>query len=398
MFAYIRQFQKPSTGIVLPIINSPGNIVPHNLALSLARQLVRLNTVNPPGNETDAVRIIAPLLQDAGFLIKEYEYGPNRSSLVAHKGRTDQASVILSGHLDTVPFGSQPWTTGPLDACVVDGKLFGRGAADMKGGVAVLVAAAVHAASTIEDQPLTLVLTADEEIGCAGAARLIDLQVLPKARCILVAEPTGNIPMLGHKGVFWLKTLFHGKTAHAAFPELGDNALLKAAKAVVAVNEDIVRGRHHAVMGEASLVTSRFFSGDNYNSVPDLAEVGIDIRSTVNWSHTEILQKLQALLTPLDPQFQVLFDLPPLWTPPDTAIIQEIFAACNSVRRQTHPPAIVTFYTDGGVLGPGLGNAPVVVLGPGDSGMAHKVDEYVPVADLAEGVDIYLEIVSRLCR
>ena len=168
--------------------------------------------------------------------------------------------------------------------------------------------------------------------------------MLPKARCILVAEPTGNIPMLGHKGVFWLKTLFHGKTAHAAFPELGDNALLKAAKAVVAVNENIVRGRKHAVMGEATLVTSRFFSGDNYNSVPDLAEVGTDIRSTVNWSHAEILQKLQGLLAPLDPEFQVLFDLPPLWTPPDTAIIKEIFAACDTIRGQTHPPAIVTFY------------------------------------------------------
>lgn len=372
--------------------------MPHTLALSLAKQLVRLNTVNPPGNETDAVRIVAPLLQDAGFLIKEYEYGPNRSSLVAHKGRTDRPSVILSGHLDTVPFGSQPWTMEPLDASVVAGKLFGRGTADMKGGVAVLVAAALHVASTIEDQPLTLVLTADEEIGCGGAARLIDQQVLPKARCVLVAEPTGNIPLLGHKGVFWLKTLFHGKTAHAAFPELGDNALLKAAKAVVAVNENIVRGRKHTVMGEATLVTSRFFSGDNYNSVPDLAEVGIDIRSTVNWSHAEILHKLQALLAPLDPEFQVLFDLPPLWTPPETAIIQEILAACDSVRGQTHPPAIVTFYTDGGVLGPSLGNVPVVVLGPGDSGMAHKVDEYVAVADLNKGVDLYVEILSRLCR
>ena len=369
----------------------------HTLALSLAQQLIRVNTVNPPGNETDAVRILAPLLQDAGFSIKEYPYGPNRSSLVAHKGRTDQPSVILSGHLDTVPLGAQPWTNQPLAASVVDGKLFGRGSADMKGGVAVLVAAALHYAAKINEKPLTLVLSADEEIGCAGAASLIDKQVLPKARCVLVAEPTGNTPRLGHKGVFWLKSLFHGKTAHAAFPELGINALLKAAKAVVALNDDIVGGKAHAIMGEASLVTSRFLSGDNYNSVPDLAEVGIDVRSTVNWSHAEILQKMTTLLAPLEPEFQVIFDLPPLWTPPKTDIIQEIFAGCDAVRGKIHPPAIVTFYTDGGVLGPGLGNAPVVILGPGDSGMAHKVDEYVEVDALTEGVDIYLEILSRLC-
>lgn len=369
----------------------------HNLALALAQQLIHVNTVNPPGNETDAVRILAPLLQDAGFTIKEYPYGPNRSSLVAHKGRTDQPSVILSGHLDTVPLGAQPWTKNPLEATVVDGKLFGRGAVDMKGGVAVLVATALHYAAKIDEQPLTLVLSADEEIGCAGVTSLVDKGVLPKARCVLVAEPTGNTPRLGHKGVFWLKALFHGKTAHAAFPDLGINALLKAAKAVVALNNDIVAGKAHAIMGETTLVTSRFLSGDNYNSVPDLAEVGIDVRSTVNWSHAEILQKMTSLLTPLDPEFRVIFDLPPLWTPPETDVMEKIFACCDAVRGKTHSPAIVTFYTDGGVLGPGLDNAPVVILGPGESGMAHKVDEYVDVDALTASVDIYLGILSRLC-
>ncbi len=371
--------------------------MPHNFVLSLAQQLVRVNTVNPPGNETDAVRVIAPLLQDAGFLIKEYPHGPNRSSLVAHKGRTDQPSVILSGHFDTVPFGGKAWTTDPLGASIVDGKLFGRGSADMKGGVAVLVAAALQIAPKVHDKPLTLVLSADEEIGCAGAAALIEQKVLPKARCVLVAEPTGNTPRLGHKGVFWLKSLFHGKTAHAAFPELGINALLKAAKAVVALNDGIISGNAHPIMGEATLVTSRFLSGDNYNSIPELAEVGIDIRSTVNLSHDKILKKIITLLAPLEPDVEIIFDLPPLWTPPETEIVQEIFAGCDAVGRRTHPPDIATFYTDGGVLGPGL-NAPVVVLGPGESGMAHKIDEYVAVNDLTKGVDIYLEILARLCQ
>lgn len=369
----------------------------YNLTLSLAQKLVQIDTVNPPGNETEAVRILAPLLQEAGFTIKKFNYGPNRSSLVAHKGRTDRPSVILSGHLDTVPFGSQPWTMPPLGASVVDGKLFGRGSADMKGGVAVLVAAAIHSASTFKDSPLTLVLSADEEIGCAGVGKLIKNGVLPKARCILVAEPTGNIPCLGHKGVFWLKVSFHGKAAHAAFPELGESALLKAAKAVVALNGDIVSGKSHRVMGDSTLVTSRFFSGDNYNSVPDLAEVGIDIRSTVNWSHDAILHSIKKLLAPLEPEIEVIFDLPPLWTDPNTDIVKEIFSCCDFVRRQQHSPRIVTFYTDGGILGPGLGEVPVVVLGPGESGMAHQVDEYVRVEDLREAVDIYLKILSRLC-
>lgn len=369
----------------------------HKLATSLTQKLVQIDTVNPPGNESDAIRIITPLLQDAGFSIKVYEYGPNRSSLIAHKGSTNVPSVILSGHLDTVPFGSQPWSQPPLSGTVVDGKLCGRGATDMKGGVAVIVAAAIHFATRVKDVPITLVLSSDEEIGCGGVAQLLKDRVLPQARCILVAEPTGNEPCLGHKGVFWLKTLFHGKTAHAAFPGLGENALLKAAKAVVSLNDNVLGGHLHPVMGECTLVTSRCLSGDNYNSVPDLAEVGIDIRSTVNLSNATILQRLEKLLAPLHPDFEILFDLPPLWTDPEDADVKEIFNACNLVRRQQHAHRIVTFYTDGGLLGPGLGNIPVIILGPGESGMAHKVDEYVRVADLHEAVDIYLEILTRLC-
>ena len=371
--------------------------MPHSLALSLAQKLVTINTVNPPGNETDAVRVLAPLLKEAGFSIKEYQYGPNRSSLAAHKGKTDQPAVILSGHLDTVPFGAQPWKTPPLAGSVVEDKLYGRGSADMKGGVAVLVAAAIHFAAKVTDVPITLILSADEEIGCAGVSRLIQEQVLPHARCILVAEPTGNMPCLGHKGVLWVKTTFHGTTAHAAFPHLGDNALLKAAQAVVALNGDIVSGHAHPVMDEPTLVTSRLLSGDNYNSVPDLAELGIDCRSTVNLTNDAILARIGTLLSPLDAEIETIFNLPPLWTDPEISIARSVIDCCDVICGCQHQPRIAPFYTDGGILGPGLGNVPVIILGPGESGMAHQVNEYVAVADLRKGVDIYLEILSRLC-
>lgn len=369
----------------------------HDLVLALAKELVQIDTVNPPGNELHAVRFLAPLLEKAGFTVVEHPYGPGRSSLVAHKGRTDTPSVLLSGHLDTVPFGAQPWSFPPLGASLAAGKLYGRGAADMKGGVAVLVAAAIHCAPKIEEKPLTLVLAADEEIGCAGAARMVEDGVLPKARCILVAEPTGNVVCLGHKGVLWLKLLFHGKTAHAAFPEHGDNALLKAARAALILDQDIADSAAHPVMGSMTLVTSRMQSGDNYNSVPDLAELGVDIRSTVNLANRKIVAEVNRHLSPLQPEIEVLFDLPAIWTDPDVPVVQDVFDVCNRVKGCIHTPRIVTFYTDGGVLGPGLHDAPVIILGPGQSSMAHQVDEYVKVSELHEGVELYQEIVSRLC-
>lgn len=367
-----------------------------NSVVSLTKQLVGIDTVNPPGNEAQAVHLVAPILKAAGFDIKEYDYAPGRRSLVAHKGRTDRPSVLLSGHLDTVPFGAKPWATPPLEATCVDRKLYGRGAADMKGGVAVLITAAVEFSRRIKDRPITVVLSADEEKGCGGVTRLIAEGVIPLALCVLVAEPTNNVPCLGHKGVFWLKSLFHGKTAHSAFPELGDNALFKAAQAVVALNNNIFDDNFHPIMGEATLVTSRLFSGDNYNSVPDLAELGIDIRSTVNWSHEDMLSTIEKVLEPLQPEIEIILNLPPIWTNPDSQVVDVIFSACDEVRGKKHVPQIVTIYTDGGILGPGLGKVPVVILGPGDTGMTHQVDEFVSVDDLIQCVEIYLEILLRL--
>ena len=316
--------------------------MPHALAQSITEKLIRINTINPPGNEAEAVRLIAPLLQDAGFRLQEIPYGPNRSSLIASIGPADRPGVILSGHLDTVPLGKQPWTVPPFSAATIDNRLFGRGATDMKSGVAVLVASALHFADRVT-RPLTLILSADEEVGCAGVAQIVRESKLPQATIVLVAEPTGNIPRLGHKGVFWLKTIFRGKTAHAAFPELGDNALIKAAMAVMLLNNGMIRDVAHPVMGNTTLVTSRFFSGENYNSVPDQAELGIDIRSTVNLSNSRIFEQIQEGLQHLSPEFEIVYDLPPLWTSPDSTAVHAIFDSCDRVRKSTHKPEIVTF-------------------------------------------------------
>ena len=129
--------------------------MPHKLARKLASDLIKINTVNPPGNEAEAVRLVVPVLQDAGFSIKEHPYGPGRSSLVARSGKTDCRPVMLSGHLDTVPLGTAAWSCPPFSGNVVDGRLYGRGAADMKSGVAALIASAVHFVALNPDAPLS---------------------------------------------------------------------------------------------------------------------------------------------------------------------------------------------------------------------------------------------------
>ena len=203
-------------------------------------------------------------------------------------------------------------------------------------------------------------------------------------------------PVSAIKGFSGSRWFFTVKTAHAAFPSLGENALVKAANAVVDLNGFAPRGESHPVMGDLTLVTSRFLSGDNYNSVPDRAEVGIDIRSTINKSNQDIRRDIERIIAPYKGEIEIVFDLPPLWTDPETDTVRKIFSCCDNIRRQKHSRKIITFYTDGGILGPGL-NAPVVILGPGNPDMAHTVDESINLSDLDQGVDIYLEILSQLC-
>src|SRR5690606_12102087 len=129
----------------------------------------------------------------------------------------------------TVACGATPWRIDPFSGTIVDGRLHGRGACDMKSGVAAIVTAALTQAERLRDSPgVLLVLTAGEETGCRGARHLIRSgHHLERVGALLVAEPTNNRVLLGHKGALWLRLALRGKSAHGSMPEQGENALLK---------------------------------------------------------------------------------------------------------------------------------------------------------------------------
>lgn len=181
-------------------------------ALELTRQLLRFNTVNPPGDERDCARHLGRLLENAGFAVAYHEFADKRTNLIARVGGTaDTKPLCFTGHIDTVPLGAVAWRADAFAGDIDDGRLYGRGSSDMKGGVAAFVVAACRLAPKLRATPgIVLAITAGEETGCEGASHLAARpDVLGPAGALVVAEPTGNVPCVGHKGALWL----HARTS-----------------------------------------------------------------------------------------------------------------------------------------------------------------------------------------
>ena len=172
-------------------------------SVALTQDLVRFRTINPPGDERACAERLASLLEGAGFAVDVVPFGNGRAQLVARiGGGAGKLPIGFTGHLDTVPLGAQPWSVDPFAAEILDGKLYGRGSSDMKSGVAACVALADKLAGTAG---VVLLITAGEETGCTGAADLARSRTpLPQVGALVVAEPTFNHALVGHKGALWL--------------------------------------------------------------------------------------------------------------------------------------------------------------------------------------------------
>ncbi|MBK6281537.1 MAG: M20 family metallopeptidase [Draconibacterium sp.] len=263
--------------------------------ISLTGKLIAFNTVNPPGNESDAAKFIGALLFENGFTVEYIPFEANRLHVIAEKGCTlDSLPVVFTGHFDTIPLGAREWSVDPFGGKVKNGKLYGRGSSDMKGGVAAMVVAAIQVAE--KDFPkcgIRLIFTSGEELGCQGAKHLVETYgKLGKAKGIIVGEPTANIPAIGHKGGLYLNLTTSGITAHSSMPHLGDNAIYKAARAISKIEKFEFEAENDLLLGFPTINVGVVQGGMNINSVPDHAAFTIDARTTTKVDHQLLLEKI----------------------------------------------------------------------------------------------------------
>jgi len=360
--------------------------------------MLRLNTINPPGNEEACAMFVGRILEDAGFSVRSHSFGPGRTSLVANIGGvSDKPPLCFTGHIDVVPLGAAPWTRDPFAGETDAGKLYGRGSSDMKSGVAALVCASVAMAPKLDRTPgLELVITASEETGCEGAFALLKEKALGRAGAVVVAEPTSNYPFVGHKGALWLRARASGVTAHGSMPDKGVNAIYKAARAVQKLEAFRFQNPAHPIMGQATVNVGTLHGGLNINSVPDEALIAIDIRTVPTVNHKALLEQLARQLAP-DVAVESLMDIEPVYTEPDDAWVQDVFEIMTPMLGERPVARTATYFTDAAPLGKAYGNPPTVILGPGEPQMAHRTDEYCELERIAQSVAAYQEIIDRWC-
>lgn len=367
-------------------------------AVELTQELVRFDTINPPGNEAPCVRHLGRALEAAGFETRYFEMGENRENLIATiGGRADKLPLCFSGHTDVVPLGAAPWRVAPFGAEIADGKIYGRGSTDMKGGIAAFASAAVKLAPRLaKSAGLVLVITAAEEGGCEGGKFLARCGTLPAVGALAVAEPTSNNILAGHKGVFWLEGSTKGVTAHGSMPEQGVSAISKAARAVLALGALDFSADARPVLGRPTLNVGWLRGGLNINSVPDEARFGIDVRLVPDVDPDLLLKRLKAA-TEGEVDFKVLMEWNAVWTDPSDPWIGEVSRIVRSVTGEAPAIGGASYFTDAAPLKPAMGNPPTIILGPGDPAIAHQTDEFCSIDRIEEAEAIYSEMIVRWC-
>jgi succinyl-diaminopimelate desuccinylase len=360
--------------------------------IDLLKQLVGLDTINPPGNESLAAALLAPRLERMGLLVELHEIEPGRSCIVARLEPfdPDQAPICFTGHMDVVPLGENAWSRDPFAGELDGGRLFGRGASDMKGGVAAIVGAVeqiAHLPAAERKSGALVILTSGEESGCDGVRAMIERGLLSKARAgaIVVGEPTGLRPVTAHKGALWTRITCQGKAAHASTPELGDNAILKSLSV-------IERLRTLALGSNATTMNVGVIRGGTIpNQVPDRCETIIDLRTAAGADQAALFQRI-VRAAGADAIVERLLDVAPLHTDASDVWVERSFALAERFLGERPRASSVNYFTDGALLAPFFGGPPTLICGPGDPDQAHQTDEHVEVSLVERAVDYYFEL------
>lgn len=376
-------------------------------AIRLLRDLVAINSINPtlvPGapGERQIADAIAVEMRRIGLDVTADEVAPGRPNIVGViEGRTAGRAMILCGHTDTVGTAGMIDPFAPVER---DGRLYGRGAQDMKGGVAAMIdAARLVAERGLAAGRLIVAAVVDEEHSSIGADALVRRWTADAA---IVTEPTDLAIAVGHKGFAWVEVGVLGRAAHGSRPADGEDAILRLGR-VLSRLESLDRALQaappHPLVGTGSLHASLVEGGRELSSYPDRATLKLERRTLPDEPETQAFDEVQGILTRLagdDPTFRAtarpLFSRPAYEIAPDHELPALLAASIATVSGSRGAGRTVgaSFWADSAVLG--HAGIPSVLFGPGGAGL-HSTEEYVNVADVLLCRDALAEAVTRFC-
>lgn len=366
----------------------------------LTQELVRINSENPPGNEEKMAGFVKGFLEKAGLKPELIKSGDRRYNVVASIG-SGEGGLMFNGHLDTVPIG-EGWTEKPLGGELKKGRVYGRGAFDMKGGVAAMLATARRFAKEKLKKRLLFTFVADEEAGGKyGSAYLIRNRkdLFKGIKCGVMAEPTGLDKLrIAQKGIAGTRVTFRGKAAHGSRPERGDNAIMKAVAYINEVEKlrKALLKRRHRILGSPTINVGKIGGGTKMNVVPDRCVVDIDRRIIPGETPKSALEEFRKIAKrlKLDAGIEQLTARNPMELSKDSPIIKAVMELVPGAELAGLSGYTETemYYRELGIDCVSWGAA---LKGGLDN--AHVPDEYADAEEIKRSVELYDKLVRRLC-
>jgi acetylornithine deacetylase len=358
----------------------------------LVSALVAIDSVNPdlvPGGagEAELARFVAAWCGRAGLEVEVEEVAPGRPNVVAvARGSGGGRSLMLNAHLDTVGVAGME---RPHEPVVDKGRLYGRGAYDMKGSLAAIMLAGAEAAKQRLRGDVLVSAVVDEEVASIGTARIAERY---RADAAIVSEPTDMRLAIAHRGFVAFEIEVRGRAAHGSRPDLGVDAIARMGRVLVRLEELDRRLRDdpsHALLGSGSLHASLIEGGQEYSSYPERCLLGGERRTIPGETEEEVEEELRGLLAGVDGEYRLLLSRGPFEVAQEEAVVE-------LVRRHASDPELigVPYWADSALLaGAGI---PTVVFGPAGEG-AHAVEEWVELDSVERCTQIYLAVAEELC-
>lgn len=384
----------------------------HSLATELTRQLIQIESTDPGTYELTIKDWICSWLTSAlhaDVRLYQDEVLPNRFNLMAELPGTDPGlpALVWICHMDTVVVGNG-WTVPPFSALERDGKIYGRGACDMKSGLACCLSAFQYAAEMLKasgktpKQTLKLICSMDEEDFMRGSEACIQSGWITDHDWVIDAEPTNGQIQMAHKGRTWYEIDVQGHTAHASTPWKGADAIAAMSEIICEIRHAILYTPVHPDMGSSTVTFGQITGGYRPYVVPDHCKVWIDMRLVPPLNTEKTNAIVEAAITHAEQSvsgisatYKITGDRPPIEQNLDSPLLANLKMSCQEITGQTPQVSCFTGYTDTSVIAGQLHNRNCMSYGPGCLEAAHQPDEWVVIDDILRCEQVYQQLVKN---
>ena len=379
--------------------------------IELERKLIGFDTVSRNSNLA-MVDFLENTLKGFDLRVQTYASEDGRkANLYATLGPWDKGGLMLAGHMDVVPVDGQAWDTDPFTLVVQDDRFYGRGTADMKS----FLAQTIHTVEQFRHKPLKLpvhlAFTYDEEVGCWGAARLMEQlkahdHVMPA--CAIIGEPTNFQVFRMHKGITSAKIGITGIEGHSGKPELGVNATYPAARIIQKLTEIEAERKNHRSLEAffeypyTTINVGILQGGTAVNIIPNRCEIRFEYRSMPGEDPQYVLKQIEGFIDEIvrpdlkqrddraDIQIEIEYRGAPMELRPGSEVERIALELTGNTRSSAAP-----YYTEGAIYN--QAGIPTIICGPGDIDQAHRPNEFITREQMDRGLPLLSALIERIC-